>query len=115
MENQRAGSGIAGILLIAFGTLLLVHTLGGSNIFPGWLISWPMILISIGVISGVKNHFSKAGPYLCIATGMAFLASKINPSIFSVELVVPAVLLAIGLYLLFGKHRKCDLGSHSEV
>jgi len=113
MKNQRAGAGmIAGILFIAFGIILLVHTLGGVNIVPGWLISWPMILIVIGVISGVKNNFRKAGAYLCIATGLAFLVGKINPDAFSGQLVIPAVLLAIGLYLIFGKHEKCSLGSH---
>lgn len=104
---------IAGILFIAFGIILLMHTLGAVDIVPGWLISWPMILIVIGVISGVKNNFRKAGAYLCIATGLAFLAGEIDPLLFSGELVFPSILLAIGLYLMFGKHRKCNLSSHS--
>lgn len=114
-RNQKAGSGIiAGILFIAFGTILLVHTLGGADIVPAWLISWPMVLIVIGVISGVKHNFKKAGAYLFIATGMAFLAGKINPHLFSGPLFIPAALLAMGLYLIFGRHQKCSLGSHPE-
>jgi uncharacterized membrane protein YqjE len=59
-KNQRAGSGMmAGVLFITFGIVLLVQTLWGVNIVPDWFISWPMILIVIGVISGVKNKFGK--------------------------------------------------------
>lgn len=115
-ENQRASSGmIAGVLFIAFGAILLVHTLGYANIVPGWLISWPIILIVVGIINGVKYNFKRPGAYLCISTGLAFLAGKINPEVFSNQLVIPAVLLAIGLYLIFGKHQKCCLGSHSRA
>lgn len=118
MENQvnkktRSGM-IVGILFIAFGLMLLMHTLGLSTIVPAWLISWPMILIVIGLVSGVKHKFRKAGAYLCIATGLAFLAGEINPHMFSGQLVVPAVLLAIGLYLILGKSQSCSLRSHQE-
>lgn len=119
MENQvnkRANSGITvGVLFIALGAMLLLHTLGLTNFVPVWLMSWPMILIVIGLISGVKHKFRNAGAYLCIATGLAFLAGKINPDVFSGQLIVPAVLLAIGLYLIFGKQQKCSLGSHQKI
>lgn len=115
-RNQKAGSAIiAGVLFITFGIILLVHTIGGVDIVPTWLISWPMVLIVLGVISGVKHKFKKAGAYLFIAAGLAFLAGKINPHLFSGELVIPAVLVGMGLYLIIGKHQKCSLGSHPEA
>lgn len=111
--NKRANSGmIVGVLFMALGAMLLLHTLGLANFVPVWLMSWPMILIIIGLISGVKHKFRNAGSYLCISTGLAFLAGKINPDVFSGQLIVPAVLLAIGLYLIFGKHQRCSLGSN---
>lgn len=114
MENQKVRTGmIVGILFILFGIVLLMHTLGAVDIVPGWLISWPMILILIGVISGVKHNFRNAGAYLFIAIGLAFLAGEIDPYLFTGKLVFPAILLAIGLYLILGKHQKCKLSSQS--
>lgn len=111
MENQssqkRQSGMIAGVLFIVFGVLLLVHTLGADNLIPHWLVSWPMILILVGVISGIRHRFTQPGPYMCIAVGVAFLAGQIDEELLYGQLIFPAVLLAVGLYLIFGKKGRC--------
>jgi len=117
MENQakrRSGSGmLAGILFILFGVVMLIRTLGGIEFMPDWLISWPMILVVIGLVTGINHRFRKPGAYICLSLGLAFLLGEINPEIFSGQLIFPAVLLALGFYLMFGKAGKCCMGTHS--
>ncbi|MGV3705874.1 MAG: LiaF transmembrane domain-containing protein [Arcticibacter sp.] len=117
MENQakrRSGSGmVAGVLFILFGVVMLIRTLGGIDFVPDWLISWPMILVVIGLVIGINHRFRKPGAYICLFLGLAFLAGEINPEIFSGQLIFPAMLLALGFYLMFGKGGKCCMGTHS--
>ncbi|EOR95254.1 hypothetical protein ADIARSV_1574 [Arcticibacter svalbardensis MN12-7] len=72
--------------------------------FPDWLISWPVIVIAIGVISGIKHRFSKPGAYYLIGIGTAFLADRIYPALNTYQLLFPLILLSAGLYMIFGKY-----------
>ena len=103
-NTNRSSAILAGVLFILFGILLLAKTWGFTNMFPDWLISWPSILIVIGLVSGFKHRFSKPGAYYLIGIGTAFLVDKIYPAINTYQLLFPSILLAAGMYMIFGKH-----------
>ena len=103
--NKKRFSAIsAGLLFIIFGILLLAKTWGLIDEIPDWLISWPTIVIAIGLISGIRHRFSRPGAYYMIGIGTAFLADRIYPNLSNYQLLFPSILLAGGLYLIFGKH-----------
>lgn len=102
--SKRFSAISAGVLFIIFGILLLAKTWGFTNMFPDWLISWPFIVIVIGLISGIKHRFTRPGAYYLIGIGTAFLADRIYPALQTYQLLFPLILLAAGLYLIFGKY-----------
>lgn len=94
-ENNRA---FVGLFLIILGGIYLLRQLG-LFFFPTWLFSWPMILIIIGVISGIKHNFTRPGAYIMILIGSLFLVGKIL--CVSIHLFWPFILIAIGVTMLF--------------
>jgi len=48
-----------GVFIIGAGILLLINKMGVA--FPAWFFDWPMILIAIGLLSGLQNNFRNRG------------------------------------------------------
>ena len=107
-NTKKFSSISAGLLFIGFGILLLAKTWGLTDMFPDWLISWPVIVIATGLISGIKHKFARPGAYYLISIGTAFLIERIYPSLNTYQLLFPLVLLSAGLYMIFGRyHHSC--------
>jgi predicted membrane protein len=90
---------ILGAIIIVIGTVLLVDQFNLIFI-PGWLFSWPMILILIGLYSGAKHNFQNLSWIIWIFIGGAFLADDAFPGLNIDDFVWPAGLVAFGLYLI---------------
>ena len=100
----------SGLILLAAGLLLLAYKMGLP--VPGWLFTWPMILIVIGLISGLKNGFRNPGTFIMILIGSIFLVDNNIPEIDLHDYIIPIILMAIGLlFLLKPKGGEC---SHSR-
>ena len=54
-KRKDEGRIIGGLILVGVGAALLLRNTGFP--LPYWLFSWPMILILIGIYSGVKHNF----------------------------------------------------------
>lgn len=93
----------AGLIFLLSGFILLSQTLGLDTGIPDWIVSWPVLLIVIGIYSGIKHHFRRAGAYFMIAIGSAFLAERVVPGIHFHQLIFPVLILAAGLHLMFGR------------
>lgn len=93
----------AGLILLTVGVLLLLHQLGFY--FPTWLISWPMLLIVLGLLTIVKHGFRQPVWIFFIGAGSLFMLDKLNPEIGIHRFIWPAILIMIGLWVIFGKHR----------
>lgn len=101
MENNKnlsnnEGSRIAGgLILVGVGAFLLLRNIGFS--LPGWLFSWPMILILVGIYSGFKHNFKNNSWIIIIGVGMFFLVSEFIPNLGLEPLFWPLVIIGLGL------------------
>lgn len=103
IQAPRQGKATAGIIFLLLGVFMLAKTTGLAADIPDWIISWPMLLIIIGVLSGINHQFRRPGAYFMIGIGGVFLADRIIPGVQSYDLIFPVILLALGLHLIFGK------------
>lgn len=105
-KSHRAWRVLAGFVVVLVGCALLLQKMG--YFFPWWLFTWPMILIAVGVFSGLKSGFRFFGSFILMAIGGLFLAQEIFAGFEIERFIWPAVIITIGLGVIFGRHRKCD-------
>jgi predicted membrane protein len=93
---RSRGRVLTGVLLFFIGLLLLIKT---SNLiwFPGWFFTWPMILIVIGLFTGLKHGFRGGAWLVFLLIGGLFLANEIDPLMHMDRYIWPIVLIAIGI------------------
>ncbi len=94
---------LAGLILVGVGTILLLHQLG--YLFPEWVISWPMLLIVLGFVSGTLHRFRNPSWILLVAIGAIFLLDSLYPTVNIIRFIWPVASIATGLWVIFGKHR----------
>lgn len=90
------------ILVIVIGILLLLKQVGVY--FPHWIFTWPMILIAIGTIIGVKSGFRNSGSLILLILGSFFLLrnNDLLPDHYG-SYLLPVGLILLGIILLFRK------------
>lgn len=104
----RSSNQVLGILILIIGALLLLKEVGGF--LPYWLFTWPMILIVIGLYTGVKNGFQNIGAVILLLVGVYFLLKdKVNLPVEVGPYLLPAALIFLGLYILFRRKKKLDV------
>jgi predicted membrane protein len=97
--RKNNGNVFAGILLLIVGGGLLMRQMDYP--LPAWLFTWPMIVIVAGVFIGAINRFRDFGWLIICATGFFFLADDIWPDFKVADYIWPAVIILVGLALLF--------------
>ena len=113
VKNTESGRIIAGLLLVGAGSVLLLKKMG--FFFPGWLFTWPMILILVGIYTGVKNNFRNNSWLILISIGAFFLANHIIPELRLQPYFWPIAIIVAGLFFIlrpssFGNVNKVDSG-----
>jgi len=119
MENQEIktnqksnGKKIVGGAILLVGIVLLAKQLGMW--FPSWLLSWPILLIVIGLLNGLKYQFRNSSWLIITGIGVLFLLEKINSDLTFAKFW-PVILIAVGLWFLFGrKNVKNPFGKNSK-
>ncbi|MEJ6982568.1 DUF5668 domain-containing protein [Pedobacter sp. P351] len=113
-KNRKPGTGKkwVGIALLIFGAIMLSQSLG--ILIPDWVISWPMLLIAIGVFTGRRHQFRNPTSYILIIIGLIFLAEDIIPNVDFDDFVWPIAIIGVGLYLIIGKKKITNWGSDNE-
>lgn len=97
-ENRVFG----GLILIVVGAALFLRNAGFP--LPYWLFSWPVILILVGIYSGVKHKFANNTWIILIAIGSFFLLDR------SMDLSLqpyfwPIAIIAMGVLFIVRPHR----------
>jgi len=97
-----------GVLFVLVGGLLLLRQTGYP--LPFWLFTWPMILITLGLFTGIRNRFSDFGWLIFVIVGFVFLSDDIWPSFNLREYALPVIIIAIGLLFILAPRRVCKGG-----
>jgi predicted membrane protein len=97
----------AGVILLIVGGLIFIKQMG-ITFFPGWLFSWPMILIVIGIFVGVKHKFRGPGWLIMLIIGGIFLWDREVDGVNLKPFLAPAIIIAVGLSMIFRPRRRCD-------
>ncbi len=100
-KPSQNGKKVVGAAILVVGIALLAKQLGAE--LPSWLLSWPMLLIVIGIASGVKHQFKNATWLILILIGGVFLTEKIIPELSVANFTWPVILIGLGVYFIFGR------------
>ncbi len=85
----------AGVLILLAGILLLGYKMGVP--IPGWVFTWPVLLIAIGLLVGIKSRFHNPGSFIMILIGCIFLIDQTSPGLNFHDYILPAILICVGL------------------
>lgn len=103
-RNQRRGRIAAGLILVVIGGVLLAGKMG--LYIPEWVFSWPMLVIAIGVFVGARHGFRSPGWLIPVVIGGVFLIDKIYPGTPLKPYIIPALIIFIGLVMIFKPRSK---------
>ncbi len=101
-----------GLLFLIIGSLLMSKQVGAD--IPGWVFSWPMILIVVGLFIGLKTGFRDFGWLIMIGIGLIFLVDDIVPEANVSRYGWPLLFISIGAFLMFAGGR-CSLRKKTTV
>jgi predicted membrane protein len=90
-----------GLMLV--GGALLIRQMGFE--VPDWLFTWPVLLIAIGIFSGLAHGFRGGGWLIMILIGSFFLMDDLIPGISFHQYLWPLGLIVVGLFLLLRPRR----------
>lgn len=96
----------AGIIIVAIGAVLLAGKLNMDWLVPGWLISWPMLMVVIGLVIGGKSNFRNPAAFIILGIGLFFLIQRITHLNMG-QFLWPLVIIGIGLWLLLDRRGRC--------
>lgn len=85
----------SGIIFVLAGVLLLAYKMGAP--IPGWFFTWPVLLIGIGILTGIKHRFRNPGAFILIIIGSVFLIDQTSPELNFHNYIVPVLLIGVGL------------------
>ena len=102
-SNNESGRIVGGLILVAAGAFLLLRNMG--FFLPGWLFTWPIILILVGIYSGFKHNFRNNSWLILIAVGGFFLVSRFIPSLSLEPLFWPLVIIGLGVAFILRPRR----------
>src|SRR5512136_1692071 len=104
LTNNRV---IIGVILVLAGLFLAIRNTG---FFPGFIdhiiFSWPMLLITIGLVITIGSSGGKTSGIIVMAVGAFFLIPLIFRETFHMyNMFWPSIFIIIGVIFIFTKRR----------
>jgi len=100
---MSSGRFVIGLGLLSVGALLLLERLDVLNAGDAIADWWPLILIVLGVVQLIESPHHYLIPATLIVVGGLLLVGSLEVANVTIdELIGPAVLVVIGVYLLLG-------------
>jgi predicted membrane protein len=103
LQNNRA---IIGVILILVGLFLVMRNTG---VFPDFIdhviFSWPMLLVTIGLVITIGSADRKTSGVIVMAVGAFFLIPHIFRETFDVDMFWPSIFIIIGVVFIFSKRK----------
>ena len=101
-SSQKSGKALVGMILLGVGCILLLRTL---DIFfiPGWVLSWPMFMIAIGLFIGSRQGFDRPSAFVPLIIGVIFLSNRVLPDMDLSRFFWPFLVIAFGVWMIMGR------------
>lgn len=99
----KTGRVISGSILIGIGLVFLAHQLGVE--MPGWLFTWPVFLIALGLYVGAKHLFRNPGWLVMVVVGLVFLCEDIYQGFELHRFIIPFFLILAGVVVVFKPYK----------
>lgn len=101
VNHSRRKKSFFGLAVILFGVWWLLRRMD-IEIVPDWVMTWPMILIIIGLFQLISHGFRSVGGYIMVFIGSVFLAKNA----FNIPITIepyfwPVVVIFIGIIIFF--------------
>lgn len=93
-----------GLLLIAGGILLFFNKMGYA-IVPGWFFTWPVLIIGLGFIAGLKHNFQNLTWLFLMVWGAYELFNQQIPSLKLDRFALPVGLVLLGSFFIFRRNK----------
>lgn len=104
-RESRLGKVLGGLVIVGVGLVFLAKQLGA--VFPEWVFSWEMLLITIGVYIGARHTFRTRGWFFMVLVGGVFIIDDIFPGITLSQYILPILIIAIGLLMMVSPKKRC--------
>lgn len=108
MERVNGSRVGGGVFLLLAGFFLLAYKMGAP--IPGWVFTWPVLLIAIGLLTGIKSRFHNPGSYILILIGGVFLIDQSVPGIDLHNYIAPIILIGLGLLFILRPRGRAYVG-----
>lgn len=89
-----------GLLIVGIGAILLAYQLN-AIVLPRWVFSWKVLIIVIGLVSGIRHNFRNPGWIFPVMIGSIFLLEDLMPGLSLRRYLWPAIIMAVGLWFIF--------------
>ena len=111
-HRHRGNKIFFGVLIIVIGLFILLKQIGLIPMLD-FRANWPLVLIAVGILIGVRNRFSSPAPFILIAIGIfnyipAFSFTLAGKEVDSEDMVVPLLFILAGLVIIL-KPKKSQL------
>lgn len=109
-HRHRGNKVFLGVLIIIIGLFIFLKQVGLVPML-NFHANWPLFLIAVGALIGVRNRFSSPAPFILITIGIlnyipAFTFTMGGREIDSEDLVVPALFILAGAVLILKPKKK---------
>ena len=74
-KSTSKSGGTVGIVFLLVGIVFLIRQTDWF-LLPDWLFTWPVLLIVVGLVSGVSSSFQRTGWIWPVLIGGAFLIDR---------------------------------------
>lgn len=101
---RHNGRIFAGLFLLLVGAAFMMRELS-FPFLPEWLFTWPMILIAVGIYSGIRHDFRNPGWLIMIIIGGIFLADQVDIGFNFHRFLVPMIIIAVGFVMIVRPRR----------
>jgi predicted membrane protein len=105
-KEKYGGSGhvLIGVFILMIGAIGLLKSLVLP--IPDWIFSWPMLLIGLGFILGLRSQFQNVTWLILMLIGSLFLMNHIYPDLEMRRYIWPLALIMVGAFLIFRPRRR---------
>jgi predicted membrane protein len=105
-KNDKTG----GIVLIIIGILFLLNKIPQTAAwFPSWFLTWPVLLIGIGIVTAIKSKFRNPGWIVLCVIGTYFVLFQNNLIALNLKpFIFPIGIILLGIFITIKKNRQCD-------